>query len=190
MRFHTVLALAVGLLGALPASASGTLDAEASAAVVAAWRESLSTVHYPNVSVLVEYREKWAVHSQYVLLTIEGQVTTAHSLLLTPAPDAEASEPPPPTWRTSSVTAAACPQLANLAKALPDLRLPLVPSNVLTLDPATYAVTVATASAQTAIRVNEPEGSFWGDPGTGKNPLPGWVQRLFAAIKACTAAAA
>jgi hypothetical protein len=190
MRIHTVLALAVGLLAALPAPASGTLDAEASAAVVAAWRESLSTVDYPNVTVLVEYREKWAVHSHYVLLSIAGQVITAHALLLNPAPDGEASESPSPTWRTSSVTAASCPRLAPLAKALLELRLPLVPSNVLTLDPATYAVTVATASAQTAFRVNEPEGSFWGDPGTGKNPLPGWVQRLIGAITACNAAAA
>ncbi len=174
----------------MPASAVGTLDAEASAAVVATWRASLSDVNYPALAVLVEYREKWAVHSQFVLLTIKGQTVTAYALLLIATPDADPSSPPPPLWRTVSATPASCPQLAGLAKAVLNFRLPLVPSNALTLDPATYAVTVATASAQTSVRVNEPEGSFWGDAGDPKNPLPSWVRRLFSALHACTTPAA
>ena len=174
----------------MPASAVGALDAEASAAVVATWRGSLSDVDYPGLSVLVEYREKWAVHSQFVLLTIKGQTVTAHALLLIATPDSDPSAPPPPLWRTASATSASCPQLAGLAKAVSAFRLPLVPSNALTLDPATYAVTVATSSAQASFRVNEPEGSFWGDPGDPKNPLPGWVRRLFSALHACATPAA
>ena len=190
MRSSSVLALVLALLVAIPASAAGQLDAEASAAVVATWRVSLSDVAYPGVSVLVEYREKWAVHSQFALLTIKDQAVTAHALLLIATPDADPSAPPPPHWRTASVTSASCPQLAGLAKAVSGFRLPLVPSNALTLDPATYAVTVATSSAQTSFRVNEPEGSFWGDPGDPKNPLPSWVRRLFSALYACTTPAA
>ena len=190
MRSSVVLAFALALLGAIPAPAAGTLDAEASAAVVAAWRDSLGDVHYPGLSVLVEYREKWAVHSQFVLLTINGQTVTAHALLLIATPDADPSAPPPPLWRTASATPASCPQLAGLAKAVTGFRLPLVPSNALTLAPATYAVTVATSSAQMSFRVNEPEGSFWGDPGDPQNPLPSWVRRLFSALHACTTPAA
>lgn len=186
MRLHTATLLLALVLGAASARAAGALDEASAQAVVEAWRASTSAVHYPDTLVLVEYREKWAERSHYVLLNIRDQSVTGHCLIVDPAPPYDPDcEPSPPIWRSRSVSSETCPLLPEFVQALLSLRPPAAASNCLTLDPATYVVTVATYSSRASYRLDEPEGSFWGDPGDPESPIPAWVRLLFSHLSTC-----
>ncbi|CAG1769227.1 hypothetical protein BAC2_00150 [uncultured bacterium] len=186
MRLHTPTFLLALVLAAASARAAGALDEASAQAVVEAWRQSTSAVNYPDTLVLVEYREKWAEQSHYALLSIRDQSVTGHCLLVEPVPPYDPDcEPSPPIWRSRSVSSDTCPLLPEFVQTLLSLRPPVAPSNCLTLEPATYAVTVATNSSRASYRLDEPEGSFWGDLGDAESPVPAWVRHLFSLLSTC-----
>jgi hypothetical protein len=140
-------------------------------------------VAYPDISAIVEVREKWEVRSTCLRVVFRGGAIAAQGLLLEPSEGIDCI----PTWRVQSTVSSICPELLVLGEKLYLLRPSAIPSNCIALDPAVVQVSVGTSSSLSTYRVYDVEGSYWGDPGE-HNELTAWVRDLLRVVSLCAPA--